>query len=386
METTPKPPLKVALVHEWITTIAGSEKVVEQILELYPDAEIFTIYADPEVLAKTSFLKNKVVHTSFLQRLPWIGKRFRALLPLLPLAVEQFDLSRFDLVISSAHAVAKGVITGPDQVHISYVHSPIRYAWDLQHQYLRESKLDTGPKSWLIRYFLHKIRIWDHRTGPGVDLFLANSKFIARRIHKIYRREAQVIYPPVDVDFFQPEAEKKDFYLAASRLVPYKKIDIIVEAFASMPDKTLYVIGDGPDFQRLKARATPNVHLMGYADSATLQKYMREAKAYVFAAEEDFGIMPVEAQACGTPVIAYGKGGALETVRAVGLNDEPTGTFFYQQTGAAVADAVERFEQGIDDISAANCRRNAERFSTARFKAEFQAAVDSELLKFEQRR
>lgn len=377
--------MKVALVHEWITTIAGSEKVVEQILELYPDAEIFTIYADPKVVEQTSFLKDKIIHTSFLQRLPFVGKRFRALLPLLPLAVEQFDLSKFDLVISSAHAVAKGVITGPDQVHISYVHSPIRYAWDLQHQYLRETKLDSGPKSWLIRYFLHKIRIWDFRTAPGVDLFIANSKFISRRIHKIYHREAKVIYPPVDVDFFQPEPLKKDFYLAASRLVPYKKIDIIVDAFASMPDKQLYVIGDGADYERLKARATDNVHMLGYQDSPTLQRYMREAKAYVFAAEEDFGIMPVEAQACGTPVIAYGKGGALETVCGIGTSSAPTGAFFSSQTSAAIVDAVQRFEADCAKVTAENCRSNAERFSIERFRTEFKAAVDAELARFAQK-
>lgn len=203
-------------------------------------------------------------------------------------------------------------------VHISYVHSPIRYAWDLQHQYLKESGLIKGVKGKIAKAILHYMRMWDVRTANGVDFFIANSEFIAKRIKKCYRREAAVIYPPVDVEAFKMREEKEDFYLTASRMVPYKKMDLIVEAFSRMPDKKLVVIGDGPDFGKIKSKATNNITLLGYQPFGVLKDYMQKAKAFVFAAEEDFGITPVEAQACGTPVIAFGKGGALETVKGLG--------------------------------------------------------------------
>lgn len=233
----------------------------------------------------------------------------------MPLAIEQLDVSKYDLVISSSHAVAKGVITGPDQLHISYVHSPIRYAWDLQHQYLRESGLDKGIKGTLARYILYKIRNWDYRTANGVDSFVSNSDFIARRIHKVYRRKATTIYPPVDVSAFNYQGDKEDFYLTASRMVPYKKIDVIVQAFNKMPDKKLVVIGNGPDFNKIKSIAGSNVKILGYQPFEVLKDHMQRVKGFVFAAEEDFGITPVEAQACGTPVIAFGKGGSLKSIR-----------------------------------------------------------------------
>lgn len=244
----------------------------------------------------------------------------------MPLAIEQLDVSSHDVVISSSHAVAKGVLTGPDQLHISYVHSPIRYAWDLQHQYLREAALDSGIKGILAKYILHKMRVWDSRTSNGVDHFIANSHFISRRIKKVYGREADVIYPPVDINRFPLFEEKEDFYLTASRLVPYKRIDLIVEAFSNMPDKKLVVIGDGSEMSKIKAKAKSNIEIMGYQSSNVMLDYMQKAKAFVFAAEEDFGITPVEAQACGTPVIAFGKGGSLETIRPLGVLN-PTGIF-----------------------------------------------------------
>ncbi|MDM7143618.1 glycosyltransferase, partial [Klebsiella pneumoniae] len=209
-------------------------------------------------------------------------------------------------------------LTGPDQLHISYVHSPIRYAWDLQHQYLREAGLDRGLKGKLARLILHKIRMWDYRTANGVDHLIANSKFISRRIKKVYGRDSDVIYPPVDVDRFSLVDEKEDFYFTASRLVPYKRIDLIVEAFSHMPDKKLVVIGDGSEMGKIKSKAARNIEILGYQSNEVMQSTMQKAKAFVFAAEEDFGITPVEAMACGTPVIAYGKGGVLETVKPVG--------------------------------------------------------------------
>ncbi|HEV3429262.1 MAG TPA: glycosyltransferase family 4 protein [Paraburkholderia sp.] len=363
---------RVAIVHDWLVTYAGAERVLEQIIDCFPEADLFSVvdFVDDKDRA---FLRGKRATTSFIQRLPKARTRYRAYLPFMPLAIEQLDVSGYDVVISSSHAVAKGVLTGPDQYHISYVHSPIRYAWDLQHQYLQESKLTRGPKSMLARLILHYIRNWDVRTANSVDQFVANSEFIARRIHKVYQRDAEVVYPPVDVDSFELETRKEDFYLTASRLVPYKKIDLIVEAFARMPDKRLVVIGDGPDMQKVRAKAGPNVEVMGYQPFSVLHDRMRRAKAFVFAAEEDFGISVVEAQACGTPVIAYGKGGALETVRDTG--SRPTGLFFEEQRADAIIEAVETFERDPKRFRAEDCRENAERFSSAHFRDQFFARV-----------
>lgn len=375
--------MKIALIQDWLVGYAGGEKVLEQILALYPDADLFTV-VDFLPPGKRDFILNKETRTTFIQRLPFARTKYRAYLPLMPLAIEQLDLSAYDLVISSSHAVAKGVLTGPDQVHVSYVHSPIRYAWDLQHQYLAESGLQRGIKSWLARKILHYLRLWDVRTANGVDHFIANSHFIARRIQKVYRRDAEVICPPVDVARFQLREDKEDFYLTASRMVPYKRIPLIVEAFSRMPDKRLVVIGEGPDFERARALATPNVSLLGYQSAEVLIDHMQRAKAFVFAAEEDFGITPVEAQACGTPVIAYGRGGSLETVRGEG--DAPTGLFFHEQTVPAIVAAVEAFEQRPQAISARACREHAERFSPESFRAAMKAAVDRTLAEFAPKR
>lgn len=357
--------VKVAIVCEWLVTYAGSEKVLEQLLKCFPQADLFCVcdfLSDDD----RGFLQGKLPKTTFIQRLPWARKKYRSYLPLMPLAIEQLDVSGYDLVISSSHAVAKGILTGPDQVHICYVHSPMRYAWDLQHQYLKESGLDRGIKGWLARAILHYMRLWDYRTANGVDYFIANSRFIARRIKKVYGREAEVIYPPVDVEGFEYCKDKGNYYLTASRMVPYKKVKLIVEAFNEMPDRKLVVIGEGPDFKKIQEIAGDNVQLLGYQPDDVLRKYMQHAKAFVFAAEEDFGITPVEAQACGTPVIAYGRGGALETVRGYGQGtSDATGVFFDEQTVASIKEAVEHFEQV--SISCEACRKNAERFGVKAF-------------------
>lgn len=368
--------IKVAIVHDWLVTYAGAERLLEEIINCFPEADLFAI-VDFVPQNERSFLKDKPVKTSFIQKLPLAKKKYRAYLPFMPLAVEQFDLSGYDIVISSSHAVAKGVITGPDQLHISYVHSPMRYAWDLQHQYLKETGLDRGLKGWLAKRELHKLRMWDLRTANGVDHFLANSRFIARRIWKVYRREATVIYPPVDIDSFMLCGQKEDFFLTASRMVPYKKIDLIAEAFSLMPDKRLYIIGDGPDFDKVKSKAGANVELLGYQPFEVLKDYMQRAKAFVFAAEEDFGIVPVEAQACGTPVIAYGKGGALETV-----TEGETGLFFDAQTTSSIIEAVKRFEEMKDSFIPAKIREKSQRFSKDRFQREFMSFVDDAWKKF----
>lgn len=368
-------PAKVALVHEWFDHFYGSERVAAEILACFPEADVFTL-VDIMGGDERAFLDGKRITTSFIQRLPFgSSKRFRQYLPLFPLAIEQFDLGDYDLVLSSSHAVAKGVLTGADQVHVAYVHTPMRYAWELSHDYLRQSGLDRGLKGLLTRYVLHKLRLWDLRTVNGVDRFIANSAYVGRRIEKTYRRESDVIHPPVDVDRFhcRPE-DKQDTYLAVSRFVPYKHTETIVDAFIGLPGKKLIVIGDGPGLKAAKARATPNITILPPQPFAALERHMREAKAFIFAPEEDFGITPVEAQAAGTPVIAYGAGGVLETVRDLS-QPEPTGVFFEAQTPEAIRDGVERFEQQGHVIKPEQCRKNAERFAARYFQHRYTQAV-----------
>ena len=365
--------MKIAIVHDWLVTYAGAERVLAEIISCFPEADLFSLVdflpnEDREKLA------GKCATVSFIQHLPLAKTKYRSYLPLMPLAIEQLDLSGYDLVISSSHAVAKGVLLGPDQLHISYVHTPIRYAWDLQHQYMRESGLTKGVRSMLARWILHKIRLWDTRTANGVDVFVANSNYIARRIRKIYRRDATVIHPPVDIEHFSLVSEKQDFYLAASRLVPYKKMSLIARAFKEMPDKKLVIIGDGPERKSIESIAGDNVRYLGWCDDDCLRDYMQSAKAFVFAAEEDFGITPVEAQACGTPVIAYGKGGALDTVV-----DGVTGVFFGRQDENSIMEAVKQFELLGSSIKSESCRENAERFSIEQFRQRFKALVYSAL-------
>lgn len=373
--------LSIGIVADWFVTYAGSEKIVAEFIELFPDSELYSVV---DFLSKENKLhfKNKEITTTFIQNLPFAKKKYQTYLPLMPFAIEQLDVSKHDIILSSSHAVAKGILTGPDQLHISYVHSPIRYAWDLQHQYLREAGLNRGLKATLARWFLHKIRLWDCRTANGVDHFIANSEFIARRIKKVYGREADVIYPAVDVERFALQTNKQDYYMTASRMVPYKRMDLIVEAFSHMPTRKLVVIGDGPEMNKIKSKATSNIEILGYQPNAVMQKYMSEAKAFVFAAEEDFGITPVEAQACGTPVIAYGKGGALETIIPIG-KDHPTGLFFYKQDVQSLVEAISKFESSSDFILPENCRENALKFSVERFRTEIKHYVEQKWKDFE---
>jgi len=367
--------ISIGIVADWLVGFAGAERVISEFIQLFPESEIYSVV---DFLSDDSrhHFQDKKATTSFIQRLPGAKKKYQTYLPLMPLAIEQLDVTKHDVVLSSSHAVAKGVLTGPDQLHISYVHSPIRYAWDFQHQYLRESGLDKGLKGKIARWMLHNIRMWDYRTANGVDHFIANSHFIARRIKKVYGREADVIYPPVDVERFTLHEKKDDFYFTASRMVPYKRIDLIVEAFSRMPEKKLVVIGDGSEMDKVKSKATPNVEILGYQPNEVMEDYMRRAKAFVFAAEEDFGITPVEAQACGTPVIAFGKGGALETIRPYG-EEYPTGLFFNKQSADAIVEAVEHFDIIGHDILPIDCRTNATRFSAKRFRNEMDTYIKS---------
>ncbi len=367
-------PARIALVHDWFDRYYGSERVVAEILRCFPEAELHAL-VDVMPAAERGFLQGKPVQTSFIQRLPFARKHFRLYLPLFPLAIEQFDLAGYDLVLSSSHAFAKGVLTGPNQLHVAYVHAPMRYGWEYQHDYLRQSGRERGLAGAATRYVLHRLRLWDYRTANLVDQFIANSAYIARRIHKIYRRESEVIHPPVAIEDFAASEPKQDYYLAVARFVPYKHTETIVEAFRDLPDRRLVVIGDGPGLAGARARAGANVTLLGHQPDQALRHHMAAARALIFAAEEDFGIVPVEAQAAGTPVIAYGAGGALETVRGL---DRPaaTGLFFEAQAPAAIAAAVRQFEQAGRAITPAACRANAERFTAARFRTAYRAAIE----------
>ncbi|HHQ6617551.1 TPA: glycosyltransferase family 4 protein [Serratia fonticola] len=363
--------MKIAIVHDWLVTYAGAERVLERMLNIFPEADLFSMV---DFLDNRDFILNKTVKTSFIQKLPFSKSKYRSYLPLMPIAVEQFDLSEYDLIISSSHAVAKGIISGPNQLHICMCYSPIRYAWDLQHQYLKESNLTSGLKSVIARYFLHKIRIWDVRSSYNVDHFIAISNFIRARIEKCYRRDSEIIYPPVFINDFEVVEEKDDFYMTSSRQVPYKKIDLIVAAFNEMPDKKLIVIGDGPQHKLIRSIAKENISILGFQDFSVLKDHLSRAKAFIFAAEEDFGIAPLEAQACGTPVIAFGKGGAKETIVSPEMDTvNYTGIFFEKQSVTDIVAAVKRFE--TLEFSPFNCRRNAERFSTEVFDKKFEEFV-----------
>src|SRR5205823_5243125 len=342
---------RIAVVHEWLLDFAGSERVLRDILEIVPQADLFALVDQPddELMAA---IPRRAKATSFLQRLPRPRRWLRYYVPLMPLAVEQLDVSAYDIVISSSHAVAKGVVTGPRQLHLSYVHTPMRYAWELRDEYLRAAGLDRGLRGWGARFVLERLRRWDVRSARGVDVFLANSAHVAQRIQKAYRRDAEVLYPPVDVDAFPMRETKEDFYLTVSRLEPYKRIDLLVDAFAARRGRRLIIIGGGPEMRRLRAKATPNVELLGRLPTPEVRDYMPRARAFLFAGLEDFGIVMAEAQACGTPVIALARGGATEIVR------DDTGLLFSEQSAAALGEAVQRFERDCGRFTAGACREN----------------------------
>jgi glycosyltransferase involved in cell wall biosynthesis len=366
--------MKIAVVHEWLVDWAGSEQVLQQILLCYPDADVFTLadFLPPHLRDR---ILNKVPTTSFLQHAPFARRALWKYLPLMPLAIRGLDLSRHDLVISSSHCVAKGVVTRPDQLHLSYVHSPMRYAWDLEDQYLQSGELDGPVRRYVARQIFRYLRNWDVHTARNPAAIAANSNFVAQRIRRVWNRESRVIFPPVDTDRFVPANGREDFFLCASRLQFYKRVDVVVDAFASLPAQRLVVIGAGPERQRLESMAPKNVTFLGYQDDRSLLSHVQRAKALIFAAEEDFGILPVEAQACGTPVIAFGKGGALETVRGP---EQPraTGVFFQRQDPDAVRDAVRLFLADESRYTGDSCRANAMQFSAERFRKEFREFVD----------
>ena len=368
--------MRIAIVSDFLFFYSGAEKVVESLLNIWPEADVLAL-TDHLSDERRKFLRGKKVATSFIQKLPFASRYFRAYLPLWPLAIEQLDCAGYDVVISVSHSVAKGIVTAPEQLHICLCCSPIRYAWDMEMEYLVQKGRSRGPMAALMRYFLHRIRMWDVTSAARVDEFIAISNFIGARIRKYYRRESTVIYPPVDVDHFDLMTQKEDFYVTASRLVPYKMVPLIVQAFKQMPARKLVVFGDGPDYEAVLAAAdgAPNISVRGYQSSDVLREHMQKAKAFVYAAKEDFGIVMLEAQACGTPVIAFDGGAAHDTVRVAPLSD-PTGVLFSQQTPESICDAVEAFE-AAPPISALACRAHAEKFSVAAFGQNMRAFVDA---------
>ena len=369
--------MKIALVHDWVVSLGGAEKCLENFRQLYPQAHLYTLLYKTETIKELGFVENQVT-ASFLNKKRGIIDKYRRYLPVFPYAIEQLDLSHEEIILSSSHCVAKGVLIRGDQLHICYCHTPVRYAWDLTFRYLQENSLDKGMKSLLARIVLHYLRLWDATTSSRVDYFIANSHFTAARIWRTYRRESTVIYPPVDLEKFQLQKEREDYFLFVSRLVPYKKADLIIRAFTAM-GLPLKVVGEGPQLEECRKVAGANVSILGGLAGDRVAELMARARALVFAAEEDFGIVPVEAQACGTPVIAFGRGGATETViPADGTNwEKATGVFFYEQSEPAIREAVKQFMEWEACFDRQIIRKNAEKFSAERFRAEIAEFIDS---------
>jgi glycosyltransferase involved in cell wall biosynthesis len=368
-------PDAIALVHEWFTprSVGGSEQVVRELDGLLAaQGRTPQLYAlvDGESRRAGSWLEGRPIATSFIQRLPWGVSHVQQYLPLLPLAIEQLDLAAHPLVISSSHLVAKGVLTGPDQLHVSYVHTPVRYGWDQMHPYLASSALARGPLGPLVRLQLHQLRLWDTLSAQRVDRLVANSRYTARRIRRCWRRGAAVIHPPVAVERFRWDGPRDDVYVSLCRLVPNKRVDVVVEAF-NRTRLPLVVIGDGPERRRLEAMAGPTVRFLGRCEDRQAVGWLERCRAYVYAGLEDFGIAPVEAMAAGAPVIAYGAGGLRDSVRCLAEGaSHPTGLLFPQQDAASLAAALAHFEAGAlwRVLPAEGQRQWAESFSPQAFR------------------
>lgn len=368
-------PQRTALVHEWLDDWGGSESVLVEISRCFLRPDLFALIDFLPTEARARINHGRLT-TTFIQSLPLARSHFWYYLGLMPLAIEALDLRDYELIVSSNHAVAKGVLTNAEQLHLSYVHSPMRYAWDLHHEYLADYGVDKGLRGWLARLMCHRLRQWDRQTASNVDLYIANSINVARRIWRAYRRRAWVIPPPADLDRFSIAAAKDDYYVVVSRLVSYKRVDLIVRAFGLMPEKKLLVIGDGPELDNLKKMSGTNIEFLGRRQDCEVADHLSRAKALVFAANEDFGITPVEAQAAGTPVVAFGQGGALETVIDATQSANGTGIFFTRQTPDTLSETIRRHEHTLAAISPEDCRRNAQRFSTQVFHERFTSLRD----------
>jgi glycosyltransferase involved in cell wall biosynthesis len=358
--------MRVALIHYWLVSWRGGEQVLRAMADLYPDADIYTHVADQDLIRER--FPGRRVYTTFISRLPFARRLYKNYLPLMPLALEGIDLRGYDLVISSESGPAKGVLVSPGTVHLCYCHSPMRYAWDMYHEY-RSSV--SRLKQLVMLPLLHYMRIWDQVSAQRVDAYVANSRFVASRIRKYYGRRSTVVHPPVAVDDFLVGAKSEDFYLHVGQLVPYKKPDLLVEAFNETGAR-LIVIGEGEMLRRLKARARPNIEFLGRQSFEVIRDHYARCRALIFPGLEDFGIVPVEAMAAGKPVIAFAGGGALETVV-----DGVTGVFFSDQSARGIAGAVAIFEARMGEFDSGRIREHAQAFSTQRFKAEFSAVVEN---------
>lgn len=362
--------MKVAITIDWLSVIGGAERVLAEMVALYPSAHIYAVTDD---LAERDILGGCPVTPSFIQTLPWARRQYRYYLPLMPLAVEQWDLGSYDLILSSSHAVAKGVISAPWQTHVAYIHTPLRFAWDQQESMLGAAAM-ARPKDWLTRWMLHRLRLWDQLSGQRPDHLIANSAFVAGRIRKYWRRDAEVIHPPVRIDRFTPRDTGEDFYLSVSRLVPNKRIELLVRTFSAMPHRRLVIVGDGPERERLRRISGSNITFTGWLPDREVADRMARCRAFIIAATEDFGIAPLEAQAAGRPVIALGRGGVLESLNGLG-HPNPTAVFFAEPAPKSLGEALATFEASSDQITPAACRANAERFAPEVFRAALSKAV-----------
>lgn len=358
--------LKIAIVCDWLTTIGGAERVITAIHEIFPNAPIFTTLFD---VKKWPELRDADIRTSYLQKIPFIKKRHQLVLPLMPAIFESMNLDDYDIVISSSHSCAKGIITKPTTLHICYCHSPMRYAWDNHHAYINEYTMNPIMKR-IGKNMLHKLRMWDRLSAERVDAYCTNSLFVQKRIQKYYRKTADVIYPPVDTKKFQIQKGEKNYYLAIGRLTPYKKFNIIVEAFNAL-ERPLVIVGTGVEGSSLRKKAKKNITFLGHIAEEELPDVYANAKALIFPQIEDFGITPLESMACGRPVIAYKEGGALETVK-----EGTTGIFFTEQNSPNLVQAVHTFERHIKEFSPEIIRNHALKFSTEIFKKKFLSYVE----------
>lgn len=358
---------RIAVVHDWCPNFRGGERVLARICKIFPRAEVFTLFDFLPKEVKDEYFKHVVFHVSPINRLPFVQKYYRSLFFLCPFMIEQFDVTGYDAVISSSAAFSRGVLTRPDQPHLCYVHSPVRYAWDEQFSYLQQGGLGFGPKGLAFRYLLHNLRTWDTRTAHGPDLMLANSNYVRSRIQRIYGRDARVVHPPVAIQELEYVANKDDYYVTAAFHAPYKRTDLIIEAFSKTPSRRLVVVGDDVQSKHLRSIAGPNIIFTGYLPRHEYIERIANARAMVFAGCEDFGISLAEAQACGTPLIAFGRGGARDIVRPLGQSSHPTGVLFSRQTIDSIADAIDMFEENRASIAPNACRMNAQRFSEERF-------------------
>ncbi len=370
--------LKIAIIHDWLVSMRGGEKIVENLCEMFPGCDIYTLLYHPGSVSPV--IETHKIYTSFVNQLPFKNTKYRYYLPLFPTAIEKFNIKPYDLIISSSHCVAKGIIPSPDTLHISYIHTPMRYVWDMYHDYFEKDNTNLLIRN-LIPFFANYLRMWDVASANRVDWFIANSQHVANRIKKYYGRESTIIHPPVETDLFSVNEKNDNYYLIVSALVPYKRIDLAIQAFNEMK-KPLLIVGEGPSLKRLQSLAGPTIQFIKWQPLTKLSKYYEGCKALIFPGEEDFGIAPVEAQLCGKPVIALGKGGALETI--IGFDDHNekkcTGIFFYDQNVESLIHAVSKFENLEWDTSFIHS--NAKKFSKDRFKSEMMAFIEGKMEQF----